>query len=177
MEELTPKLLSMGDVQRVIQNLLREQVSVRDLVHILEILGDWAPHTKNPRLLAEYVRWALGRAITRKYLDENQALPAVLLEPTLEESLLAAIRQHDVEPYLALSPELARDVILAIQKVLETHLQRSRPPVLLCDAQLRPHLKQLVERYIPTLAVLSHREVDRDVTVQTLDMVRLRHEG
>jgi flagellar biosynthesis protein FlhA len=176
-EELIPKLLSMGEVHRVIQNLLREQVPVRDLVQILEVLGDWAPHNKNPRLLTEYVRWGLGRTITRKHLDDERNLPVILLDPALEETLLGTVRQNDAEAYLALDPDVARRVIVGIQKALEPHLQRPQPPTLLCDATLRPHIKQLVERYIPTLAVLSHQEVSRDVTVQTLDMVRLRHDG
>jgi len=176
-EELIPKLLTIGEVHRVIQYLLREQVSVRDLVHILEILGDWAPHTRNPRILAEYVRAGLGRAITKRYVDENGRLPAMLLDPALEETLLGSLRRNDVETYLALDPDLARKVVLSIQKALEPHLQRPHPPVLLCDSSLRPHLRQLIERYIPTLAVLSHQEVDREVMVETLEIVRLSHDG
>lgn len=176
-EELIPKLLSISEVHRVLQYLLREQVSVRDLVHILEVLGDWAPHTRNPMILAEKVRCAMGRAITRKHLDENGRLPVILLDPNLEEKLLGAIQRNDVEPYLALHPETARRVIVGIQKALEPHLQRSHQPVLLCDAALRPHLKQLIERYIPTLAVLSHQELDKDLTVETLETVRLAHES
>lgn len=176
-EELVPKLLTIGEVHRVLQYLLREQVSVRDLVHILEILGDWAPHTRNPMILAERVRCGLGRAITRNYLDDNGRLPAILLDPALEEKLLGAIQRNEVESYLALDPDMARRVILAIQKALEPHLQRSHLPVLLCDAALRPHLKQLIDRYIPTLAVVSHQEVDRGLIVETLETVRLSHDS
>jgi len=176
-EELVPKLLSLGEVHRVIQNLLRERVSVRNLVQILETLGDWAQHTRNPRILSEHVRCSLGRAITRKHLDENRCLPSLLLDPALEETLLGALRRNDVESFLALDPEMARRVIVAIQRALEPHMHSPHPPVLICDAALRPHLKQLIERYIPTLAVMSHQEVDPEVTIQALDSVRLSHEG
>jgi flagellar biosynthesis protein FlhA len=176
-EELVPKLLSIGEVHRVLQNLLRERVSVRNLVQILESLGDWAPHTRNPRILAEHVRCSLGRAITRKHLDENRCLPALLLDPALEEMLLGSMRRNELDSFLALDPETARRVILAIQRALEPHVHNPHPPVLLCDAALRPHLKQLTERYIPTLTVMSHQEVDPEVTIQALDNVRLSHES
>ncbi len=176
-EELVPKLLSIGEVHRVLQNLLRERVSVRNLVQILETLGDWAPHTRNPRILAEHVRCSLGRAITRKHLDENGRLPALLLDPALEEMLLGSMRRNELESFLALDPDTARRLILAIQKALEPHLHNPKPPVLLCDAALRPHLKQLTERYIPALTVMSHQEVDTEVTIHPLDNVRMSHEG
>lgn len=176
-EELVPKLLSISEVHRVLQHLLREQVSVRDLVRILEILGDWASHTKNPMELAEHVRRGLGRAICRRHLDQDGVLHAIILEPGLERSLISAVQADAVEPYLALDPDTARRLIEGVQKALEPHLQRPHPPVLLCDATVRPHLRLLLERYVPALAVLSHNEVERDVVVQTLQMVRLSHEG
>jgi flagellar biosynthesis protein FlhA len=176
-EDLVPKLLSVSEVHRVLQFLLMEQISIRDLPRILEVLGDWAPRTRSPRALAEHVRAAMGRAITRRYLEENRTLPAILLDPSLEETLMEAVRRTEVDAYLALDPDLARKVILATQRAVEPHLQRARIPVLLCDAALRPHLRELLERYIPTLAVLSHQEVDRQITVLTLDVVRLHHEG
>lgn len=176
-EELIPKLLTIGEVHRVIQYLLREQVSVRDLAYILEILGDWAPHTRNPRVLAEHVRCGLGRAITKRYVDEKGHLPALLLDPALEEALLGCMRRNEVEAFLSLDPEFAKRVILSIQKALEPHLQRPHHPVLICDGVLRPHLRQLIERYLPTLPVLSHQEVDREVVVDTLEIVRLSHDS
>ncbi len=176
-EELVPKQLTLSEVHRVLQQLLREQVSIRDLVRILEILGDWAPHTKNPVDLAERVRWGLGRAICRRHLEEDRVLPAIILEPGLERTLISAVQANEAEPYLALDPDTARKLIVEVQRALEPHLQRPHPPVLLCDPMLRPHLRLLLERYVPALAVLSHNEVERDVVVQTLQMVRLSHEG
>jgi flagellar biosynthesis protein FlhA len=168
-EELVPKLLTVGDVQRILRQLLRERVPVRDLTSILEAAADAAAVNKDLDVVTEAVRAALGRAICRQFQNDKGELTVIGVAPSLEERLLASLVRTEQGAMLALEPQQAQDIASRIARALEQALAQ---PVLLCSPTLRPHLWRLFARVLPHLGVLSHNEVPpqmRVVAVATLD--------
>jgi flagellar biosynthesis protein FlhA len=161
-EELIPKLVSVGEVQRVLRNLLRERVPIRDLGTILETIADAAPVTKDVDVITEHVRAALGRAICRGYQNEKGELPTISFAPSLEERLLQSVVRTDQGAVLAIDPAEAQTLATRIARALETAVAQ---PVLLCTPALRPHLWRLFSRVLPQVGVLSHNEVPPHVRV------------
>ena len=169
-EELVPKVASIGDVQRVLRQLLRERVPIRDLTSILEAMADAMSATKDPDLIVEAVRAALGRSICRTYQAENGDLRLVALSPGLEDALAASIARTDRGAVLALDPVKAQHLASRLGEVLAR--EDLAQPVLLCSPTLRPHVWRLFSRALPHIAVLSHSEVPpqvRVVAVATLE--------
>jgi flagellar biosynthesis protein FlhA len=164
-EELIPKLASIGDVQRILRQLLRERVSVRDLTTILEAIADAATHAKDPDAIIEAVRAAIGRSICRPYQNDKGEVPAIALAPALEERLLSSIVRTEQGAVLALEPAQAQRLATRIAEVFATAVAQ---PVLLCSPALRPHLWRLFARVLPHLGVLSHNEVPPQVQVTAL---------
>jgi flagellar biosynthesis protein FlhA len=169
-ETLVPNLLPLGTVQKVLQNLLAEGVSIRDLALILEALADAAPATKDPVVLTEYVRQGLGRTICRELTAGDGVLKVFTLSPALEQRLADALAEGDQGRYLALEPRTAQRVIEAIAKTIGTE-PPDGTPVVLCGPVIRPHLRRLTERYLPHLAMLSYNEIGPEVTLKALAMV------
>ena len=168
-EELVPKIVSMGEVQRVLRQLLRERVPVRDLVTILEALADAAAVTKDADAMTEAVRSAIGRAICKPYQNEKGELTVIGVTPLMEERLMASLVRTDQGAVLALDPAQAQSIAARIGRAIE---QAMAQPVLLCSPSLRPHMWRLFARVLPHLGVLSHAEVPahiRVVPVATLD--------
>jgi len=161
-EELVPKVLSLGEIQRVLRQLLRERVPVRDLTTILEAVADIAASTKDLDAMTEGVRASLGRAICRQYQTERGELPTIAFSPSLEERLLGSIVRTDQGAVLALDPTEAQGLAARIARALETAVAQ---PVLLCTPALRPHLWRLFARVLPHIGVLSHNEVPAHVRV------------
>jgi flagellar biosynthesis protein FlhA len=169
-EELVPKVVSVGDVQRVLRQLLRERVPVRDLMTILEALADAAAISKDPDVHVESVRAALGRSICRAYQSENGDLSVLSLSPALEDALAASLTRTDRGAVLALDPSRAQALASRLAEALAT--EDLAQPVLLSSPMLRPHLWRLFSRALPHIAVLSHAEVPAQVrvaSVATLD--------
>jgi flagellar biosynthesis protein FlhA len=169
-EELVPKIASVGDVQRVLRQLLRERVPIRDLPTILEAMADAAAVSKDPDVTVESVRAALGRSICRAYQSENGELRVLSLSPALEDALVASLTKTDRGIVLALDPTRAQTLATRLAEALAT--EDLAQPVLLCSPMLRPHLWRLFSRALPHVAVLSHAEVPtqiRVVAVATLD--------
>jgi flagellar biosynthesis protein FlhA len=167
-DDLTPKLMSQSLVQRVLQNLLRERVSVRDGVTILEALAEAGTATKNTALLTDFVRQAVSRALARPYLNEKGELPAFLLDPRLEQTIQTGIEHSEMMLRVALAPQTIRDVIERVRRAVGT-LQG--PAVLVCSAGVRFALRQIVETELPLLAILSHAEIPPQVKVISLGVV------
>jgi flagellar biosynthesis protein FlhA len=161
-EDLVPKVLSTGDVQRVLRQLLRERVPIRDLTTILETLSDAAGASKDPDVLTEAVRGQLGRAICRLYQSDRGELVTINLAPTLEERLMRSIVRTDQGAVLALEPAEAQNMAAKIARALE---QAVAQPVLLCTPALRPHLWRLFSRVLPQIGVLSHNEVPTHIRI------------
>jgi flagellar biosynthesis protein FlhA len=168
-EELVPKLVSLGEIQRVLRQLLRERVPVRDLVTILEAIADAASVTKDVDAITEAVRASIGRAICRAYQNEKGELTVIGVAATLEEQLMASLVRTEQGAVLALDPQKAQTIAGRIARAVE---QAMAQPVLLCSPALRPHLWRLFARVLPHLGVLSHAEVPAHiqvVPVATLD--------
>src|SRR5579875_1933827 len=170
-EELVPQQLSLGGVQKVLQNLLREGIPIRDLQTILETLADHAPRTKDPDVLTEHVRQALGRAITRKLLGPDGTLAVVTLGAALERRLLDALQRGEEGGGLVLEPALAQRLVAKLGEWVERFVVQHLTPVLLCSAPLRPHLRRQLERYLPQLACISPQEIVTDARVRSLGVV------
>ncbi len=170
-EELVPKVLSLGEVQKTLQQLLREQVSVRDLSTILETLLDVAPSSKNPVLLVESARQALGRALVRPLLSENGGLRVVTLDRALEEELGRAFGSQAPVGATGLQPPFTRRILDGLRRLAGEQVALASP-VLLCATPARYHLKRLLEPFLPKVVVLSPLEVPPVVEVQSLGVLR-----
>ncbi len=168
--EVVPGMLRAGEVQRVLQNLLRERVSVRDLETILEALAEHAGRIQDTDALTEAVRSALGRRITQQYLGADGRLRVVLVDPALDTRLVAAGRE-DARPTDLLGEEAVRGVVQAVAEGVATAIAGGLPPILLCSAAARPVLKDLTRADLPRLVVLSRREVPRDTPIEALGTV------
>jgi flagellar biosynthesis protein FlhA len=168
-EELVPKIVSLGDIQRVLRHLLRERVPIRDLVTILEALADAASLTKDSDSITEAVRAAMGRAICRPYQNDRGELAVIGVAASLEQRLMASLVRTDQGAVLAVDPEQAQSIAARIARALE---QAVAQPVLLCSPALRPHLHRMFSRVLPHLGVLSHAEVPphiQVIAIATLD--------
>ncbi len=161
-EELVPKVVSLGEIQRVLRQLLRERVPIRDLTTILEAIADAAAATKDPDLIVEAVRASLGRAICHVHQSDKGELPAISFAPALEERLLQSVVRTDHGAVLAIDPNEAQGLAARIARAIETAVAQ---PVLLCTPGLRPHLWRLFSRVLPQVGVLSHNEVPPHVRV------------
>jgi flagellar biosynthesis protein FlhA len=155
-EELVPKLASIGEVQRLLRGLLRERVGIRDLSSILEAMADAATVTKDPDAIAQSVRQAIGRSICRPYQNEKGELPAISIAPSLEERLAASIVRTEQGSVLAIEPAQAQRLAGRIAEIFAGAVAQ---PVLLCSPALRPHVWRLFARVLPHLGVLSHGEI------------------
>jgi flagellar biosynthesis protein FlhA len=167
-EELVPNTLSLGSVQKVLQNLVRENVSIRDLLSIVESLADNGVTSKNSELLTEYVRERLSRTIVRQYLDSNGALPIISLDPKAEQTLQESVRQTENGVFLALSPGVAQRLMQRISQAVEEAVNTDGQPVVLVSPMVRPHLAQLVMRFLPSVPVLSQAEIPSDIRLSSV---------
>jgi len=174
-EELVPNLLPLGGVVQVLQNLLREQVPIRDLLTILETLADWSPATKDLDILAEHVRHALARTITKMHLTPEGNIAAITLGHDLESTISGALQQTDHGSFLSLDPSVAQQMMTNLAASLEKMSSLNYQPVVMCSAQIRYHVKRLVDRFMPHVIVLSYDEILSKVEIQSLDMLELNH--
>ncbi|MGI5880156.1 MAG: flagellar biosynthesis protein FlhA [Syntrophomonadaceae bacterium] len=170
-DELIPDLMSIGELQRVLSNLLKEQVSIRDMVTILETLADFARVTRDVDVLTEYVRQGLKRQITRQYSGAENRIRVITLDPAVEESLRDSVQQSDFGSYLAVEPEFAQNMIDKIALVSNDLIRKGITPVLLCAPILRIYLKRLIDRFMADLVVLSYNEIEQNIEVEVVGMV------
>jgi flagellar biosynthesis protein FlhA len=172
-EELTPNMVPLGIVQKVLQSLLRERVSIRDLLTIVEAMADHAPATKDPEMLTEYVRQRLARSIVKQYETPEGILPLITIDQPLEDLLRERIQRVDTGSYLSLEPATAQRILrnfhLAMDRIAHLNLQ----PVILCSPVIRRHLKKMLERFLPQVVVLSHNELSPQTRIQSLGTVTL----
>jgi len=170
-EEVVPELLSVGEIQRVLQALLRENVSIRDLGTIVEAVGDRARLTRDPALLAEHARQALARAIVAPHLDAEMALRAIALDPTVEQEVSDAIAQTADGEFLAMNPSRAQALVSALSQQVEHAVAKGRRPVLVCSSRIRRHVRRLCEQALPQLSVCAYNEIAPGVSVETIGVV------
>jgi flagellar biosynthesis protein FlhA len=170
-EEVVPSIMKAGEVQKVLQNLLKEGVSIRDLGTILETIGDYAPRSKDPEVLTEYVRNALARTICRQHVEKDGKMYVITLDPKLEDLIKGAIERTDRGSFLSLSPALVNKIGERIGKEVEKLVTAGHTPVILCSPQVRAQVKRIADTIQPGIAVLSYNEILRDVQVEALGMV------
>jgi flagellar biosynthesis protein FlhA len=176
-EELIPNILPLGLVVRVLQNLLREQVTIRDLRTIFEALADEGGRSKDPEVLTESVRKALARAITRKYTNEDGQIQVLTLGPKTEEAVSNSLLQTEQGVQLVMDPRLAHQMVSKIADSIESHPQIAGQPILLVSPTARRHIYKLTTRFIPQLIVLSHNELNQDVQISSVDQIEVSHAG
>jgi flagellar biosynthesis protein FlhA len=172
-EELIPNLLPLGGVVKVLQNLLREQVPIRDLLAILETLADWSPVTKDLDLLTEYVRHALARTISKMHLAHDGTLPVLTLDHSIESAVAAAAQPTDQGTQFALDPNVAQKIVNNLAQSIEKCAALNYQPVVVCSGQIRGHFKKLVDRFIPNITVLSYDEILNNIEIQSLGVLEL----
>jgi flagellar biosynthesis protein FlhA len=172
-EELVPGQLSLGAIGKVLQNLLMEQIPIRDLLSILETLADWAPNTKDLDMLTEHARHGLARTITRMHASVDGTIYVMTLDPQVENVVSRSIQQTAQGSFLALEPDAAQKMVRYISKNLEKFTAQNLHPVLICSSQIRVHMKRLLDRFIPNMVVLSYHDILSSSRIQSLAMVRL----
>jgi flagellar biosynthesis protein FlhA len=170
-ENFVPEVLQLGIVQKVLQNLVQEGVSIRDLLTVVETMADYGSMVKDPTQLTEYVRSRMGRTIIKPYLASDSSLPILTLSPNVENALNEGVRQSDQGAFLAMDPATAQQIIQAINDASENAVGTDGQPVLLVPPQLRPQLSQLVLRFLPNVPVISQAEIPTDIRIQTFGMV------
>lgn len=174
-EELIPGLLPLGTVVRVLQNLLREQVSIRDLLTIFESLADEGSKTKDADILTESVRKALSRSITMKYASSDGQILVMSLSPRIEETISNSLLQTEQGVQLIMDPGLAQNLITQIARAIEAHPEVASQPILMTSPTARRHLYKLLSRFIPQIIVLSHPELTSSANVRSVDVVEFAH--
>lgn len=171
-EDLVPGVLPLGTVQKVLQLLVRENVGIRDMLTIVETLGDYGHAVKNPDMLAEYVREKLARSIVRPYLDSQGTLPVLTLNGVAERMVQESIRQTDGGgTFLSMNPATAQRLVQNINTAVENAVVTDGQPVLLAAPLVRPHLAQLITRFLPSVAVISQAEIPPDIRLQAVGTV------
>ncbi len=170
-DELTPKLLSLGDIQKVLQNLLKEGISIRDLLTIFESLADHATTTRDTDILTEYVRQSLKRAISAKFFMPNETTSVVTLDPKLEQEMMANIKQTENGSYVAMDPEKVKTIMDNVETEVAKLEQLGKLPILLTSPIVRMYFKKMSEDYFADLIVISYNEIESNVELQSVGMV------
>ncbi len=171
-EELTPKLMSVGDIQKVLMNLLKEGVSIRDLVTVFESLADNASVSRDPDLLTEYVRQALKRTISAKFF-EGDSNHVVTLDPAIEQKIMDSVKQSEQGTYLNMDPESMQRVLDGTGKEAEKLVASGRVPIILTSPIVRIYYKRIIEERYPDIVVISYNELDPSIELQSVGMVTL----
>lgn len=171
-EELVPKVMTIGEIQKVIANLLKEGISVRDVVTILETLADYAPTTHDTDMLTEYVRQALGRAISKKFIRDKKST-VITLDPKLEQVIMDSVQRTEQGSYLTLEPGTINSIISNLSKQVQKLVQLGQQPIVLASPIVRLYFRRLSEQSIPGLVVLSYNELDPGVEIQAVGTVSI----
>lgn len=172
-EELVPSLLPVGEVQKVLQNLLREQISIRDLATIFETLADFSVYTKDPRVLTEYVRQSLTRQITEQY-SEDGVIHVLTAGATLEKGISDSIQQTEAGGYyLSMDPQLSRKITEELRDQIDRVNKAGGQPIFLTSPSIRMYMKQLIDKVMPTVPVLAYTELEPDIEIQSIGVVNI----
>ncbi|MBQ8946160.1 MAG: flagellar biosynthesis protein FlhA [Lachnospiraceae bacterium] len=172
-DELVPKLLGLGEVQKVLQNLLSEGISIRDLLTIFETMADYATTTRDTDILTEYVRQALKRAISNKYFPQNETTQVVTVDPALEQEIMASVKQTEQGAYLTLDPSRIEAIMNSVRAQVEKLENLGRNPIVITSPIVRAYFKRLTEDYFRDLIVVSYNEVDSNVQIQSVGLIQI----
>ena len=170
-DELTPKLLGLGEIQKVLQNLLKEGISIRDLLTIFETLADHAVVTRDTDVLTEYVRQSLKRAISAKYFAPNEQTSVVTLDPNIEQEIMNSVKQTEQGTYLTLDPQRTKAIMDSVEKEIAKLENLGKNPIVITSPIVRMYFKKLTEDYFKDLIVVSYNEIDANVELQSVGMV------
>lgn len=172
-EELIPNLMAIGEVQKVLMKLLKEKVSIRNLLVILETLADYSPQTKDTDVLTEYVRQALSRQITLQYTNPNEALQVITAGASLEKKFAESVHRTEQGSYLSIDPEASQTIFQKISEQVTQLQQSGVQPILLTSPATRMYMRQFVEQFAPDLPVLSYNELEPEVEIQSVGVVNI----
>lgn len=172
-DELIPKLLGVGEIQKVLQNLLREGISIRDLLTIFETLADHAATTRDTDVLTEYARQSLKRAISGKYFPTNEVTSVITLDPKMEQEIMASVKQTEQGAYLTLDPEKTKELMAALEVEIKKLEDLGKNAIIITSPIVRMYFKKLTEEYFRDLIVVSYNEVESNIELQSVGMVSL----
>lgn len=170
-DELIPKLLGLGEIQKVLQNLLKEGISIRDLLTIFETLADYAPTTRDTDILTEYVRQRLKRAISNRFFPANETTSVVTLDPKVEQEIMGSVKQTEQGAYLNLDPEKTKAIIASVGNEIQKLENLGKNPIVITSPIVRIYFKRLTEDYYKDLIVVSYNEIESNVELQSVGMV------
>jgi flagellar biosynthesis protein FlhA len=170
-DELYPKLLSLGEIQKILQNLLKESVSIRDLLTIFETLADYAASTRDTDLLTEYVRQSLKRVISNRFFPQNETTSVVTLDPKIEQEIMASIKQTEQGAYLNLDPDRTKAIIDATGKELNKLENLGKAQIVVTSPIVRMYFKRLMDDYYKDMVAISYNEIESNVELQSVGMV------
>ncbi|GGA39603.1 flagellar biosynthesis protein FlhA [Paenibacillus physcomitrellae] len=172
-DELIPSVLSIGDVQKVLGKLLREKISIRDMVSIFETLADYGQYTKDPEVLTEYVRQALSRQITQQFTNQGETMQVITVGPSLEKKIAESVQQTEQGSYVALDPVSTQTVYQKLNEQINRLIQSGQQPIVLTSPTIRMYLRQVMERTLQDVPVLSYSELEPNVEIQSVGVVNL----
>ncbi|MBO4900348.1 MAG: flagellar biosynthesis protein FlhA [Lachnospiraceae bacterium] len=172
-DELVPKLLGLGEVQKVLQNLLREGISIRDLLTIFETMADYATTTRDTDILTEYIRQALKRAISNKYFPANEVTHVVTVDSTVEQEIMSSVKQTEQGAYITMDPQKIEALMNSVKAETEKLENLGRNPIVVTSPIVRAYFKKLTEEYFKDLIVVSYNEIDTDVSIQSVGTVNI----
>lgn len=172
-DELVPKLIGVGEIQKVLQNLLREGISIRDLVTIFETLADYAPTSRDTDILTEYVRQSLKRAISNKYFGDEDMKLVVTLDPKIEQMIMSSVKQTEQGAYISLDPATTRNIIKATETELAKLESKGQSPIIITSPIVRMYYKKLTSDYFKDLIVISYNEIDSDIELKSIGVVTI----
>ena len=170
-EELVPKLLGIGEIQKVLQNLLGEGISIRDMLTIMETLADYGPTTRDTDVLTEYVRQSLKRAISRRFFPANETSSVVTLDPKIEQEIMGSIKQTETGAYLNLDPARSKAILNSVGNELQKLENMGKSPIIITSPIVRMYFKRLTEDYYRDLVVVSYNEIESDIELQSVGRV------
>ncbi len=172
-DELVPKLLGVGDIQKVLQNLLKEGISIRDLVTIFETLADYAATSRDTDILTEYVRQSLKRAISNKYFGDSEATTVVTLDPKVEQMIMSSIKQTEQGAYISLDPSVTKQILNATEAEIQKLENKGQAPIIITSPIVRMYFKKLTNDYFKDLIVISYNEIDSDIELKSVGVVTI----
>lgn len=172
-KDIIPKVVPITVVHRVLQRLLRERISIRDLMTIVETIGEYAPVTKNADILTGYVRQNLARAITKQYQDKDGNITVMVMSPDVEDKISHSIQHTDYESFVLPDPAIVKKMVVSLQRLINAFTGSGLQPIILCSPNTRIHFFKILEKFYPNLVILSHNEIIREANIKSLGMVEI----
>ncbi len=172
-KEIVPKTVPVSLVHRVLQRILRERISIRDLLTIIETIGEYAATTKNADILTGYVRQSLARAITKQYQDRDGNITVMVMSPDIEDKINRSIQHTEHESFISPDPNIVKKMVSNLQKLITIFIASGLQPIILCSPNNRIHFRKILEKFYPSMVVLAHNEISREVNVKSVGMVEL----